>query len=172
MTELNVATREDFEAACSIAKDLAQDVYTRTPDLPPAGLVFSKTDDGRWDVGIIDMAPFFAMPVGKQMAVAMLNQLMQDRPSVLLTCLLSEAWRVERPVPADGESVSMLPPSEDPNRIECLMLNVLSRESQAVKALDIDRSAEDITLKEGDLVFVDADTRLQGNMIRPNKTVH
>lgn len=174
MTEVTVATREDFEAACAIAKELALDAYTRSPDLPPAGLVFFKDETGGWNVDLIDMAPFFSLPsaIGKQLAVAMMNRMLVEDHSVLMTCLLSEAWRVERPVPAEGEPLSTVAPSEDPNRIECLMVNVLSRESQAIKALDINRSGAEVTLTERELVFVSSDGKASGNMVRPSNTVH
>lgn len=174
MTEVTVATREDFEAACAIAKKLALDVYTRSPDLPPAGLVFTKDDKGGWSVGLIDMALFFSLPsaMGKQLAVALMNKILMEDQDVLMTCLLSEAWRVERPAPAEGEPLSTLAPSEDPNRIECLMVNVLSRESQAIKSMDINRSGAEVTLTERELVFVSSDGKASGNMVRPSNTVH
>ncbi len=84
-------------------------------------------------------------------------QRLAAEPEVLLVGYASEA----------GSSTTRgVAPSEDPNRTEVLLLNLLSAECQALRMIPIVRGENGVALGESELKFVGADTQFSGRFAR------
>lgn len=160
---MNPLVTKNFNTIANIARDVVQKFYEDTTELPPMGMVFTEREDSSWDIGLVDLRDFFWRE-NKQSAaaVALMNEFLKD-PAVYCTCLVNEAWMVERK-PSDLPLTQQ--PSASPDRKEYLILNMLTAHNQGVYMMPINRSVEGITtLGEGQFLSGN-DGSLVGDMVR------
>ena len=85
---------------------------------------------------------------------------MAAAPETLVVAYVSEAWTSSTPG---------VRPSEDPNRTEVLLVNLMSAECQALQVVPIQRGGQGVTLGEAELKFIDEKTQFQGRFARPRQ---
>lgn len=166
-----VATEQDFDVLVQALLAMARQVHARGEDAPPV-LAMLLREPSELGMPVILAAPVGMLQhetlgdSGKDF-IGHLLRTSAERPDVLVAAHLSEAWQS---IPRDG--VVLTPefrPSEDPNRVEGLVISLLSAECQAMLFCEIERTADGRVIKEGTLQFETAATPLQGRLFRQTR---
>lgn len=161
MQEIQVATKEDFEELSQVIQELVLKAYASGMEQAPAFIaVRERTEvDGKPVLRVVLVGDLQTEELGDRGKdfIAFMLQRIAAEPEVLLVGYASEAW---------SSTTRGVAPSEDPNRTEVLLLNLLSAECQALRMIPIVRGENGVALGESELKFVGADTQFSGRFAR------
>ena len=151
------------EELYQMALNVAAKQYRENPkyEHPPVILAQQRSGD------------IILLHVGAMMAdatrgrVFKMMQTLAAKPDVACVCFASEAWKAEA-----REEFKHLTPSESPNRIEVLMLNVMNATRQAIMYCRIIRQTDATELERLPFKWLHEDRNLRtmgGRAVRPTR---
>lgn len=177
------ATRDDFEKLSGVLLDFAKHHLTASNDIPPIVAMMGPVPEEELGpegpsmrIGIMPVGMFQTEALGSRGKdfVAFLLQQMATQPDVLVAGYISEAWMSQGTAGADGApEAPVVPPSQDPNRTECVILTLMSADCQAMQICPIVRKDDgvDVTVKE--LQFQgEGDLKFSGRFLREPRTIN
>lgn len=100
--------------------------------------VLSAIPDEPVTVHLVGVDAFMRSDEGKDKLGEKIRILIDD-PSVSLVFVVAEGWKVEV---AKTAPLTAFAPAEHPDRVECLLVSILSKVGAALVAMDIDRAAK------------------------------
>lgn len=131
-------TNQMFSDFLECAYDAAARIYKESDEVSPVILVLAADESGRLFLRPISVAHLQTDDAGKD-GIAFLLRSVMEHPSVVMAGYLSEAWSVVQAEDAPGLACS---PSDHPDRVEMLVVTLLSKSRQFFVATEIDRTGD------------------------------